>query len=93
MKQYIARKKNVLSDQSSISFHVGHWHIQTINMTYQLVTIEKKASLHFLSKLCKIGIQRLLPRYEYYASLKRHPLAPVRNDLHLHFSFFFRWQQ
>ena len=37
IKQYIARKKkNVLSDQSSISFRVGHWHVQTINMTYQL---------------------------------------------------------
>ena len=38
---HIARK-NVLSDQSSISFRVGHLHVQTINMTYQLVTIEIK---------------------------------------------------
>ena len=36
------KTKNVLSDQSSISFRVGHWHVQTINMTYQLVTIEIK---------------------------------------------------
>ena len=43
IKQYIAREKKVLSDQSSIlSFRVGHWHVQTINMTYQSVTIEIK---------------------------------------------------
>ena len=39
IKQYITRKI-VLSDQSSISFHVGHWHVQNNNMTHQLVTIE-----------------------------------------------------
>ena len=26
-------KINVRSDQSSIGFRVGHWHVQTINMT------------------------------------------------------------
>ena len=26
----------MLSDQSSIGFRVGHWHMQTINTTYQL---------------------------------------------------------
>ena len=34
-------KINVLSDQSSIAFRVGHWHIQTISMTYQSVTHRK----------------------------------------------------
>ena len=38
-KQYITRKI-VLGDQSSISFRVGHWHVQNNNMTHQLVTIE-----------------------------------------------------
>ena len=43
IKQYIAREKKVFSDQSSmLSFRVGHWHVQTINMTYQSVTIEIK---------------------------------------------------
>ena len=39
IKQYITRKI-VLSDQSSISFRVGHWHVQNNNMTHQLVTKE-----------------------------------------------------
>ena len=40
-KQYKARKKNVLSDQSSIGVHVGHWHVQTINMTYYMALSHK----------------------------------------------------
>ena len=35
IKQYVTRKI-VLSDQSSISFRVGHWHVQNNNMTHQL---------------------------------------------------------
>ena len=39
INQYITRKI-VLGDQSSISFRVGHWHVQNNNMTHQFVTIE-----------------------------------------------------
>ena len=39
IKQYITRKI-VLSDQRSISFRVGHRHVQNNNTTHQLVAIE-----------------------------------------------------
>ena len=31
----------MLSDQSSIGVHVGHWHVQTINMTYYMALSHK----------------------------------------------------
>ena len=39
---------NVLSDQSSTGLCVGHWHVQTIDMTYQLLICLMSYILYWL---------------------------------------------